>query len=257
MRRRLALLIVGGLLSACGGSSDSAATTEATTSTDSAPSVTEVTMAPTSTTVTPAYPMVRGSRYCELLFLRATQTGLQATVYGTQGLSYCPEADWQSIDAAAEAVKMNAIIALRNGPRGWLVDKVVKNDIDASERRTFGTLEMNRLAVVNISDPGKVGQPYSWQEVDRRAIFTFAAGSIEYFLVDPDGNRWIMQAFSQQVDPTIDEASLESLGERLALPEGWTYWVEYLDEDLVVDTMNVKARVLQDEFQNSYSFVAP
>lgn len=257
MRRTLALLIVGGLLSACGGSSDSAATTEATTSTDSAPSVTEVTMAPTSTTVTPAYPMVRGSRYCELLFLRATQTGLQATVYGTQGLSYCPEADWQSIDAAAEAVKMNAIIALRNGPRGWLVDKVVKNDIDASERRTFGTLEMNRLAVVNISDPSKVGQPYSWQEVDRRAIFTFAAGSIEYFLVDPDGNRWIMQAFSQQVDPTIDEASLESLGERLALPEGWTYWVEYLDEDLVVDTMNVKARVLQDEFQNSYSFVAP
>ena len=116
---------------------------------------------------------------------------------------------------------------------------------------------MNRLAVVNISDPSKVGQPYTWQEVDRHAIFTFAAGSIEYFLVDPDGNRWIMQAFSQQVDPTIDEASLESLGERLALPEGWTYWVEYLDEDLVVDTMNVKARVLQDEFQNSYSFVAP
>ena len=257
MRRTLALLIVGGLLSACGGSGDSASTTEATTSTDSAPSVTEATMAPTSTTITTAYPMVRGSRYCELLFLRATETGLQATVYGTQGLSYCPDADWQSIDAAAEAVEMNAIIALRNGPRGWLVDKVVKNDIDASERRTFGTLEMNRLAVVNISDPSKVGQPYTWQEVDRRAIFTFAAGSIEYFLVDPDGNRWIMQAFSQQVDPTIDESSLESLGERLSLPEGWTYWVEYLDEDLVVDTMNVKARVLQDEFQNSYSFVAP
>jgi hypothetical protein len=66
-----------------------------------------------------------------------------------------------------------------------------------------------------------------------------------------------MQAFSQQVDPTIDESSLESLGERLALPEGWTYTAETLDEDLVVDTMNVEARVLQDEFQNSYSFVAP
>lgn len=257
MRRTMALLIVGGLLSACGGSGDGSATTEATTSTDSAPSVTEVTMAPTSTTVAPAFPMVRGSRYCELLFLRATETGLQATVYGTQGLSYCPEADWQSIDVAAEAVEMNAIIALRNGPRGWLVDKVVKNDIDASERRAFGTLEMNRLAVVDISDPSKVGQPYTWQEVDRRTIFTFAAGSIEYFLVDPDGNRWIMQAFSQQVDPTIEESSLESLGERLALPEGWTYTAETLDEDLVVDTMNVKARVLQDEFQNSYSFVAP
>jgi hypothetical protein len=253
----MALLIVGGLLSACGGSGDGSATTEATTSTDSTPSSTEVTMAPTSTTVAPAFPMVRGSRYCELLFLRATETGLQATVYGTQGLSYCPEADWQSIDVAAEAVEMNAIIALRNGPRGWLVDKVVKNDIDASERRAFGTLEMNRLAVVDISDPSKVGQPYTWQEVDRRTIFTFAAGSIEFFLVDPDGNRWIMQAFSQQVDPTIEESSLESLGERLALPEGWTYTAETLDEDLVVDTMNVKARVLQDEFQNSYSFVAP
>jgi hypothetical protein len=64
-----------------------------------------------------------------------------------------------------------------------------------------------------------------------------------------------MQAFSQQLDPTIDEASLSTLGDRLTLPDGWTYSVEEIVEDLVVDTMTVKARVLQDEFQNSYSWI--
>lgn len=202
------------------------------------------------------FPMIRGSRYCELLFLRLTDAGLQATVFGTQGLSYCPEEDWTTIDAAALATETESLFVLKNGPRGWLVDRVVKNDVDVDERETFGNLEMNRLATVTIKDPSTVGRPYTWQEVDRHAVFTFEAGSTEYFLVDPEGNRWIMQAFSQQVDPTIDESSLESLGERLALPAGWTYWVEYLDEDLVVDTTNVTARVLQDEFQNSYSWVS-
>ncbi len=232
-----------------GSTTSPVADTLATTTEPTIPSESTTTVAP------PAFPMVRGSRYCELLFLRATESGLQATVYGTQGLSYCPQADWDALDTAPLAAEMNALLVLRNGPRVWLVDSVVKTDIDESERITFGNLEMNRLAVVDIADPGTVGRPYTWQEVDRRSVFSFAAGSTEYFLTDPDGNRYVMQAYSQQIDPTTDEQSLSTLGDRLALPEGWTYSVEVIDEDLVVDTMTTKARVLQDELQNSYSLV--
>jgi hypothetical protein len=39
------------------------------------------------------------------------------------------------------------------------------------------------------------------------------------------------------------------------LPEGWTYSVETIDEDLVIETMVTPARVLQDEFMNSYSWI--
>jgi hypothetical protein len=64
-----------------------------------------------------------------------------------------------------------------------------------------------------------------------------------------------MQAFSQQVDPSMSEESLTGLGDRLTLPEGWTYSVETIDEDLVIETMVTPARVLQDEFMNSYSWI--
>jgi hypothetical protein len=241
IRRPIIVLTVSLLIGSC--SSD-----DSTGTSSDAPTTTVPTEPETTTTLAPEFPMVRGSRYCELLFLRATETGIQATVYGTQGLGYCPQADWDALDTTPLAAEMNALFVLRNGPRVWLVDSVVKTDIDESERRTFGNLEMNRL-------PSTVGRPYTWQEVDRRSIFTFAAGSTEFFLTDPDGNRFVMQAFSQQLDPTIDEASLSTLGDRLTLPDGWTYSVEEIVEDLVVDTMTVKARVLQDEFQNSYSWI--
>ena len=201
------------------------------------------------------FPMIRGSRYCELLFLKATPEGLQATVYGTQGISYCPAEHWEPIDAAALATETESLFVMKNGPRGWLVDHVRKDDIDESARQSFGELQMNRLAVVNISDPTTVGKPYTWQEVDRRSVFTFEEGSTEYFLTDSEGHRYVMQAFSQQVDPTMSEDSLPTLGDRLALPEGWTYTSEVLTEDLVVETMTTKARVLQDELLNSYCWV--
>ena len=212
---------------------------------------------PTSTTGAPttAYPMVRGSQYCELLFLAPVDGTIRVTVYGTQGLSYCPDEAWRSIDTAALAADEGALFVLPNGPRGWLVDAVRKDDIDPSERRTFGELEMNRLASITITDPTGIGQRYTWQEVDRRSVFTFAAGSTEFFLTDAEGRRYVMQAWSEQADPSMSEESLPSLGERLTLPEGWTYSVEVLEEDLVVDTMDTPARVLQDEYMNSYSWI--
>ena len=47
--------------------------------------------------------------------------------------------------------------------------------------------------------------------------------------------------------------SLLTLGERLELPEGWTYRTRVLDEELIVDTTETIATVLQDEFENSYT----
>ena len=46
-----------------------------------------------------------------------------------------------------------------------------------------------------------------------------------------------------------------TLGNRLALPEGWTYRTRILDEELVVDTFDHLASVVQDEFENTYSLL--
>ena len=71
--------------------------------------------------------------------------------------------------------------------------------------------------------------------------------------MSPDGLAYVMQAYCLAVDPTTDEASLLTLGDRLAPPDGWTYRVRTLDEELVVDTTHKVATVLQDEFEHSYT----
>ena len=51
----------------------------------------------------------------------------------------------------------------------------------------------------------------------------------------------------------MTEESLMDLGSRLALPAGWSYRVRKLDSELVVDTTDRMATVVQDEFENSYT----
>ena len=91
------------------------------------------------------------------------------------------------------------------------------------------------------------------RHVNRGAVFFWDAGSVVYELVNPEGKAYVMQAYCIGVDPTINQANLATLGERLSLPEGWTYRSRILDEELVVDTTDHIATVLQDEFENTYT----
>lgn len=72
-------------------------------------------------------------------------------------------------------------------------------------------------------------------------------------LVNPDGLAYVMQAYCVGVDPSLAEADLPGLGERLALPDGWTFRTRTLDEELIVDTTAIIATVLQDELENTYT----
>lgn len=55
------------------------------------------------------------------------------------------------------------------------------------------------------------------------------------------------------VDLTLTEANLGGLGQRLAMPEGWSFRTRILDDELVVDTTATIATVLQDELENTYT----
>ena len=59
-----------------------------------------------------------------------------------------------------------------------------------------------------------------------------------------------MQSWSQQVDPTLEEADLAALGARLQLPAGWSYAARKLTAPLRVVTTSTTAKVLQDELKN-------
>jgi hypothetical protein len=62
-----------------------------------------------------------------------------------------------------------------------------------------------------------------------------------------------MQAYCVGVDPALTESGLAGLGERLDQPMGWTFQTRILDEELIVDTSETVATVLQDELENTYT----
>lgn len=194
---------------------------------------------------------VFGKRYGEVLLVRMSENGPEATVYNTFPLNDCPAPLWDALDAEALAKENGAVAALLNGPRYWLMSAIAKRPGAPQPTKSFGGIEMIEQATVQLSSNNPA--PYSANKVDRKAVFTFAAGRPVFELVDPQGQRWVMQTWSQVVDKNLTLDDLPGLADRLHLPEGWHYETRTLTSPLVVDTTNTVAHVLQDDLTNSYS----
>jgi hypothetical protein len=196
---------------------------------------------------------MRGVRYGEVLAMFLRDTGLEAEVYGTQMLNDCPQELWETLDADAITKDMGAVFVKLNGPRYWLLDGLgSKVAVVDPVFKDFNGIQMRRIATIPIGADFAAG-PYTVRNVNRGAVFFFDAGKTVYELVDPDGRAFILQARCVGVDPGMTEESLATLGERLALPEGWSYRTRVLDAELVVDTSATLATVVQDEFENTYT----
>jgi hypothetical protein len=194
---------------------------------------------------------VFGKRYGEVLLVRAGISGPEASVYNTFPLNDCPAELWEKLDPQAMAAENGADAALLNGPRYWLMSSIGKKGRDTLEHKTFGGIEMLRQATVQLASMNP--SPYNVNRVDRKAVFTFDAGREIYELIDPDGRRWVMQTWSQTVDPALSLADLPGLASRLSLPAGWTYQPRTPTSPLCVDTTGEDASVTQDDLANSYS----
>ena len=196
---------------------------------------------------------MRGVRYGEVLPVYLRDDGLHAEVYGTQMLNDCQQHLWEKLDAAAIAKEMGAVFVKLNGPRRWVLDGLGTKVAPVEPViREFGGIQFRRIATIALGDKLGAG-PYAENKINRGAVFFFDAGKPVYELVDPSGKAYVMQALCMGVDPTMSEATLPSLGARLKMPSGWSYRVRRLDAELVVDTTQSLATVLQDEFENSYT----
>jgi len=196
---------------------------------------------------------MRGVRYGEVLAMFLRDTGLEAEVYGTQMLNDCPQELWETLDADAIAKDMGAVFVKLNGPRYWLLDGLgSKVAVVDPVFKDFNGIQMRRIATIPIGADFATG-PYTIRNVNRGAVFFFDAGKTVYELVDPEGQAFVMQARCVGVDASITEQSLAILGDRLALPEGWSYRTRILESELVVDTSETLATVVQDEFENTYT----
>jgi hypothetical protein len=204
------------------------------------------------TQVTRTLQDVRGQRYGEMLLVKSGDDGLYAEVFNTFTLNDCPQDLWDQLDLAAIAAAEEALVAVPNGPRYWLVDSIEKTRPATPDVHDFGGILMTRAAVVNLGTAGFDPSPYNERRVARTALFSFAAGSMVYELTNPDGAVYVMQSWCTSVEPALTESDLQTLAERIAVPSGWHYASRRLDEALHVMTATEDAVVLQDEMKNSY-----
>jgi hypothetical protein len=194
-----------------------------------------------------------GQRYGEVLLVTRGEAGPQANVYNSFPLNDCPAELWSALDAHAIAAENGAAAALLNGPRYWLMNSIEKEQKGIQMRKTFGGIEMILQATVLLSSMEPA--PYTANKVTRHTVFVFNAGEEIYELQDPHGHRWVMQTWSQVVDPELTRRDLPGLAGRLKLPDGWSYRTQVLTEELRVDTTSRAAQVTQDDLTNSYSLV--
>jgi hypothetical protein len=63
---------------------------------------------------------------------------------------------------------------------------------------------------------------------------TFENGKPVFILDDPSGTPWVMQAYSDIVNPTLTYNDIGKLNDKLKLVSGWRFRTKVLDQDLTI-----------------------
>jgi hypothetical protein len=202
-------------------------------------------------------------RYCEVVVVNTEDGTTTQIVYNTLGLNNCPQDQWSALTPEIAAQEFGSQSAELNGPRHWLLDNIQQNTapqppVGVPQTFTFGGIDTAVRAKIEVpSGTAAVGsQAYTPNPVQRDTIWIYNQDRTLYELVDPDGNVYVMQSYSQQIDPTLDLRSLDTLGSKLGLPTGWSFKTEKTTDEVNLVSGGT-AYVIQDDLLNSYQRRSP
>jgi hypothetical protein len=202
---------------------------------------------------------LRAMRYCEVFLIGgdAITKNLSANFYNTTDLNNaanprdtCPAAMWAKVDAETLKKQFDVLAVFKNGPRGWANDWIelptgVERDFNGLKARWMGNVQLPK-------EFGKGSVAYQPTTVSRKSKMGFAKGQPVFIVESPDGVPWVMQAYSNIVDPDLTYAQLKDLGSKLKLAPGWKFRVKVLEQDLMIQAVDGKARIVQDDLENTY-----
>ena len=197
---------------------------------------------------------MRGYRFCEVgLITGSDEETAIANIWNTTCACDPTPDQLDALDADAIAREHGVLRAWLNPARHCIFDRL---DVwEVGDDRTFGGISGTWTSVASAADVTKarVRGSYDSRYVYRKHTFTFSGGRQVYLLVAPDGEVFVMQAFTQHVDPILGERDLPHLADRLDLPADWGFRAEMLDQDLeVTSSKDDLAHVLHDSLGNVY-----
>ena len=196
----------------------------------------------------------RNLRYGEIIAVYRKGAKLSMEVYNTVNSNELPQDLWEKIDTDALAKEYGAMAVLANGPRHWVINKIEAGPMSKDGKfANFGGIEMTQRAKLHTTIfHGNLGdKKYTENVVNRETTYYYLKGNMVYELTSPAGDVYRMQSYSQQIDPGLTIDDLETLGDKLDLPDGWTYRARVLDEDSKL-TADGKAYIINDELLNTY-----
>jgi hypothetical protein len=197
---------------------------------------------------------LRNQRYCEVLYGKRHYFKLEVKVFNTQGLNLCPEDQWKTLTKESIEKAYGASFVLLNGPRYWMMDEIQAAGATVNQtKESFGGIEMNLRATIELGLMKQLmgSKNFSPNEIVRTTAFIYKAGTPIYELTSPAGDVYVMQSYSQIVNPKLLMGDLPDLAKQLKLPTGWSYKSRVLEQELAL-VANGIAYVLQDNLSNSY-----
>lgn len=179
---------------------------------------------------------------------------LYVEVYNSVTCNELPKELWEKLDAEKMTEAYSAKTVILNGPRYWLINKMEgRGETKKGKVVNFNGIEMRLVATLNSNIfSGTVGDKlYTDNEVKRETTYHYYKDNMVYELTSPKGEVYRMQSYTQMKDPTLTIEQLENLGERLDLPEGWSYNAKILKQNSAMAANGI-AYVINDELGNSY-----
>jgi hypothetical protein len=203
----------------------------------------------------PAISGLFNQRYCEILAVGgATPDGFPVTIYNTIGINDCPPEIWDSLDFRAIAASEGLLAASPNGPRRWLID-AVRGTVQG-EPKDLGGLMMRPVA--SLVTKSLAPEPFTETMIARDNSWIFRKGRRIHEVVSPTGSRYVMQAYTNTVDPGLNLKTLASVGSNplAAIPAGWKFRTRKLKRTLVVKS-NGMATIVRDGLRCVYQKYTP
>jgi hypothetical protein len=200
---------------------------------------------------------LRGKPHAEVVIIKRDAEGLGAVgiCYNTLSLpDRLSDEQFRALDGDALKAEFGGDAIWLNGPRRAQMDEASAEVLDDGRVTSVGGIPMQTVAKVRILDVRMFAgtrPAYTETEVERTTTWVFHAGQPVHELIAPGGSVYAMQSASLIKDPNLAE-QLPNLGERLHMPDGWTYRVRTPDQDLVVKARDGVAHVVLDEFENNY-----
>lgn len=196
-------------------------------------------------------------QYCEIFLGYVYAAKMNIKIFNTIGYNYCPTGIVSTFDPAKLKTFSGENAAdetILNGPRHWVLDAIEGGDVSGSgETKNFGGIEMSKVATteVPLNELKSMSAPYTPMQIARTTVWIYDKGRAVFELVDPKGNVYVMQAYSQQEDPSLKISDLPALGPRLKLPAGWTYRTQTLRKELRLDAHGL-ATIVHDILKDTY-----